>query len=153
AARSAAARAPAEAPARRPSFLVVTLDSLAKRWVSALHRGQLTTPTLDALLERGIAFPDATTLSSYTLASVGTLLTGQTPLHHGVALLLDEHGNAQHLVDAAPRLAAVLHEHGWRTAAFMTNPNTAKEHGYAVGFDSYDELFRDTNLFHEGVAG
>ncbi len=145
--------APGAAPRpARPSFLVVTLDALAARWVSAQHRGQSTTPALDAVIRRGISFSDATTLSSYTLASVGTLLTGQGPLHHGVALFEDEHG-VQALRPDTPRLAALLAEHGWRTGAFMTNPNTAKEHGYAAGFDSFDELFLDADIFDEGVDG
>jgi len=143
----------AAAAGGRPSFLVITLDALARRWVSAQHRGSSTTPNLDALLARGIAFPQATALSCYTLASVATLLTGQDPLHHGVALLADVNGAPQQLDAGAPRLASLLHDRGWRTAAFMTNPNTAKEHGFAAGFDSYAELFRDESLFREGVAG
>jgi len=152
---STGASAPTPTPsqaAARPSFLVVTLDALAARWVSAQHRGQSTTPALDAVIRSGVTFPDATTLSSYTLASVGTLLTGQGPLHHGVALLEDERG-VQKLRAEAPRLAALLAEHGWRTAAFMTNPNTAKEHGFAEGFGTFDELFRDEKIFDEGVDG
>jgi arylsulfatase A-like enzyme len=147
--------APSDDAARghRPSFLVVTLDALAARWASTVHRGHVTTPHLDALVRRGTSFPGARTLSSYTLAAVGTLLTGQEPLHHGVALLEDEQGALQRLLPCAPRVAALLREGGWRTAAFMTNPNTAKEHGYAEGFQRFDELFRDSELFREGVDG
>jgi arylsulfatase A-like enzyme len=84
---------------------------------------------------------------------VGTLLTGQSPLRHGVVLALQPSGEPGRLPDDAPRLARELAGHGWRTAAWVTNPNAAARHGYDAGFERYDELFRDETLWDEGVAG
>jgi len=139
-------------PERPPSFLVVTLDALARRQLAPRTQAGTITPTLDDLLASGISFPDATAPASYTLASVGSLLTGQEPLTHGVAMVEDAHG-VRRLSADAPRLASVLREAGWRTAALVTNPNAAARHGYGEGFERYDELFADPALWEPGVAG
>jgi arylsulfatase A-like enzyme len=139
-------------PEQAPSFLVVTLDALARRQL--IRRGdELSfTPVLDALIASGISFPDATSPASYTLASIGSLLTGQDPLTHGVWAVEDGLG-VQRLAADAPRLASTLLRAGWRTAAFVTNPNAAARHGFGEGFEVYDELHADPSLWEPGVAG
>lgn len=137
------------APNKRPSFLVVTLDACARRRLGATPSP---TPVLDGLVRRGISFPEATSAASYTLASVASLLTGQQPIEHGVALS-ESSGGVSRLARTAPGLAPELAAAGWRTAAFVTNPNAASRHGFDRGFESYDELFADPGLWEEGVAG
>ena len=136
----------------RPSFLLVVLDALARRHVGSFGGRPDVTPALDRLAREGFVASDAIAPASYTLASIGTLLTGAEPLEHGVSLVSD---GARTLVldEARPTLASVLSAAGWRTRAFVTNPNAAARHGYARGFDRYDELFADASLWDEGVAG
>lgn len=156
----AAASSPdaAEVPPRievaaRPSFLVVVLDALAARHVSGLGYARPTTPNLDALVRRGIVFPQAIAPASYTLASTGSLLTGQSPERHGVDALALDGGAAEALGPDAPSLAGALAAAGWRTAAFVTNPNAGARHGFDAGFARYDALYADPALWDEGVAG
>ncbi|MHC4845855.1 MAG: sulfatase, partial [Planctomycetota bacterium] len=139
-------------PERTPSFLVVNLDALARRQLAPRDKAGTITPVLDDLLARGISFPDATAPASYTLASVGSLLTGQDPLTHGVAMVEGAHG-VNRLAPDAPRVASMLREAGWRTSALVTNPNASSRHGYGEGFERYHELFADPALWDEGVAG
>lgn len=139
-------------PDATPSFLVVTLDALARRQLAPRDQVGAITPVLDGLLASGISFPDATAPASYTLASVGSLLTGQDPFTHGVAMVEGAHG-ATRLSPDAPHVASALREAGWRTAAFVTNPNASSRHGYGEGFERYDELFADPTLWEPGVAG
>ena len=142
-------------PARQPSFLVVVLDAFARRYAGRVVSGQLVTPALDALAANGLTFADATTPASYTLASVGSLLTGQAPLTHGVLSTVDAGGRVRSLAPDAPLLAAELRAHGWHTVAFLTNPNTGARHGFGTGFERYDELWTDETLFRpgRGVSG
>lgn len=150
--RAPAARArPGGGPAR-PSFLVVVLDALARRFVGAFGGPSGATPALDRLAREGLVASDAVAPASYTLASVGTLLTGTEPVEHGVVLVSD--GDAILTLDEhAPSLASTFAAAGWRTRAFVTNPNAAARHGYARGFERYDELFADPELWDEGVSG
>lgn len=149
--------APPTAPTSRPSFLLVTLDAFARRQLGVVGPGAEVVPRLTDLGHRGAVFRDATSMASYTLSSVATLLTGQSPLHHGVNLVsLPAAGGGSItsvLAEDTPRLARSLREQGWRTAAFVTNPNAAARHGFGEGFERYDELFRDESLWDEGVAG
>jgi arylsulfatase A-like enzyme len=136
----------------RPSFLLVTLDAFARRELEAAERPHEVAPNLSALAEQGLVFEQALAPASYTLASVGTLLTGQGPETHGVVMVEGPEG-VRRLDVGAPRLASRLAEQGWRTAAFVTNPNAAGRHGFEQGFERYDELFREPELWREGVAG
>lgn len=148
---------PTTAPDGGPwSFLVVVLDALARARTSthgppAADGAPATTPILDRLATRGLVPERASAPASYTLASVGSLLTGQHPLTHGVV----EHGDGQRvlaLADETPRLARTLAAGGWRTGAWLTNPNTSGQHGYGQGFDHWEELFAAPGLFDQGVA-
>jgi arylsulfatase A-like enzyme len=145
-----AAPAPAAVPAGRPSFLVVVLDAFAGRYVNRELDGRLLTPTLASLAASGLLFPDAQAPASYTLASVGALLTGQEPLTHGLVSTLDAQGDFTRLAPDAPRLAAELSAHGWLTAAFVTNPNAGAHHGFAAGFARFDALYADEALRRPG---
>src|SRR5204863_3709564 len=110
AATSAPSPSPSPAPGQ-PSFLVITFDALARAAADAQTGDGPVMPNLASLLARGVVFSDATAPASYTLASVGSLLTGQGPLTHGVALLLDDQQKTQRLRPEAPSLAGSPHEH------------------------------------------
>ncbi len=140
-------------PEPPPSLLLIVLDALARRHVSHYGHERPTTPRLDGLAERGVSWTTARAPASYTLASVGTLLTGQSPVTHGVTLVGDAASGYQRLADDAPRLARALQAAGYRTEALVTNPNAASHHGYAEGFDRYQDLWRDPALWREGVDG
>ncbi|MFP8881666.1 MAG: sulfatase, partial [Myxococcota bacterium] len=45
-----------------------------------------------------------------------------------------------------PTLASVLHEHGWRTAAVVSNFVLRRNSGLAVGFDHYDDTLPQTEI-------
>ena len=145
-----AAPAPSAAPAHPPSFLVVVLDAFAGRYLNRVLEQGMLTPALAALADNGLLFPDAQAPASYTLASIGALLTGQEPLTHGLLATLDAQGAFTRLAPDAPRLATELGAHGWRTAAFVTNPNAGAHHGFSAGFESFDELYADEVLRRPG---
>ncbi len=136
----------------RPSFLLVVLDALARDRTSAFGNERDTTPRLAALAGGGLTAPDASAPASYTLASTGTLLTGVEPHHHGVMLLPSE-TRAPVVVKGTPHLAVELRDRGWRTAAFVTNPNAGSRFGYAEGFTLWEDLYAQPALWDEGVSG
>jgi len=134
------------------SFLVVVLDAFARERSSAFGAEPPTTPILEQLVTRGFTWDRATAPASYTLASVGSLLTGQHPLTHGV-LAGSRPSGIERLHDEAPLLARTLRDAGWRTGAWLTNPNTSRRHGFSTGFDVWDELHEDDALWLPGVDG
>jgi arylsulfatase A-like enzyme len=62
------------------------------------------------------------------------VLTGLLPRTHGAV------GRQDALPEAVQTLAERLQRHGYATAGFVTNGNTAEEFGFAQGFDFYDRL-------------
>lgn len=144
---------PPTAPDGQPwSFLVVVLDAFARDRSSAFGAKSDNTPILKKLVARGLQWTRATAPASYTLSSVGALLTGQHPLTHGV-LAGSRSSGVERLAESAPLVASELRDAGWRTGALLTNPNTSARHGFSIGFDVWDELHTDPALWSPGVDG
>lgn len=132
------------------NLLVVLLDAAVARRFTAYGAEQEDAPAAAALARDGIVFEDTTAPASYTLPSVGSLFTGLYPETHGVVDL----GDAQvaRRLDARVRtLAEHLRGAGYSTLGVVTNPNAGSAFGYGRGFDRYEELFLEPELYREGV--
>jgi len=121
-----------EAPAPpRPSILLVTLDTTRADAIGPA------TPSINALMARGLVFRQAYATVPQTLPSHTSMLTGLYPAGHAV------HENARFLSGDHPVLAEKLHDGGYRTAAFVSSFALARRFGLARGFDVYDEEERE----------
>ncbi|MGE0813574.1 MAG: sulfatase-like hydrolase/transferase [Vicinamibacterales bacterium] len=118
------------------NVLLVTIDTLRRDRVGAYgHPGGLT-PTLDALSARGVRFAHAFSHVPLTLPAHTSILTGRTPVHHGVHL----NGSAR-LDEAVPTLATTLKAAGYRTGAFVGAFVLDARYGLTRGFDRYDDHY------------
>jgi arylsulfatase A-like enzyme len=95
-------------------------------------------PAIDALAAEGVLFENAVAHSSWTRPSVASILTGLTPLEHGVRRRPDR------LADDLQTLPEILHAAGWHTAAFSPNPHVSSATGFGQGFDHFEMLLDDT---------
>jgi arylsulfatase A-like enzyme len=133
-----AAGACTSAPPPPPAnVLLVSIDSLRPDHLGAYGYKRPTSPALDRLATQGVLFRDVVSPSSWTLPAHISLLTGLSPDQHGVVtafLRLDE---------SARTLAEVFSDRGYRTAAFVSGPFLRSAHGYAQGFDRYEETIAD----------
>ncbi len=125
--------APATAPAP-PSILLLTLDT-TRADALGFESGRATTPNLDALAGRGVAFSQAYSTVPTTLPAHASMMTGLYPADHGV------HENARLLDPGRPLLAGRLRELGYATAAFVSGFPLAAKFGLAEGFEHYDDDF------------
>jgi arylsulfatase A-like enzyme len=101
------------------------------------------TPHLDRLAEEGVRFELAIASNPMTLPSHVTLLTGTTPIAHGV------HDNDEsRLGPQLPTLAESLRDAGLRTAAFVAATVIGSHTGVARGFDSFDEVQRTDGVYY-----
>ncbi len=126
------------APARRPSILLVTLDTTRADAIGP-EQHDVATPSFDALAKRGLRFRYAYCAVPQTLPSHTSMLTGLLPAGHGV------HENARYLSDSQRLAAERLHAAGYRTAAFVSAFALARRFGLGRGFDVYDEDFGANN--------
>jgi arylsulfatase A-like enzyme/Flp pilus assembly protein TadD len=120
----------------RPNVLLVTIDTLR-----ADRIGIGMAPTLDRLAADSLQFTQARTAVPLTLPSHTTVFTGLWPPAHGVR----ENG-VDRLSDRHPTVARLLHDAGYRTAAFVGAYVLDHRFGLSQGFDTYDDhIPRDPN--------
>jgi len=126
----------------RPSFVVMVAEGLGAAHVSAFGYDRATTPALDRLAERAMAYSEAYTPAPETEAACMSLLTGLSPLTHGY--LGAHHGP---LDEGREMLAELLHAEGYATAAFTEGEvggeaDLAFGSGFERGFALFDASYR-----------
>jgi Flp pilus assembly protein TadD len=118
------------------NLLLITIDTLRADRLGCYGSTRGLTPTLDRLASEGIRFDLALAHAPLTLPSHASILTGKTPLRHGV------HDNGTfRLADAHQTLATVLGAAGYRTAAFVGSFVLDARFGLNRGFDLYDDYY------------
>jgi arylsulfatase A-like enzyme/Tfp pilus assembly protein PilF len=119
---------------RAPDVLLVTIDTLRADRLGCYGYGSAHTPVLDGLARRGARFAVAVGHAPLTAPSHASILTGLTPLGHGV-----RDNGAYVLPETAPSVAEDFQKAGYRTAAFVSGFPLKRRFGFARGFDVYDD--------------
>ncbi len=112
-----------------PDILVVLFDALRADHTTMYGYERATTPTMQAIADRGTVFERAYSASSWTKPSVATLMTGLSPESHG------NHSISSRLPLNAVTLAEVLRDGGYRTGVFAENSFVSPLFGYDRGAD------------------
>ncbi len=119
---------------RTPNVLLITIDTLRWDHVGAYGAGDGITPALDALAARGVRFETAIMHVPLTAPSHASILTGLTPVHHGV------HDNGAYVLSPQhPSLASQFRTAGYTTAAFVSGFPLERRFGFANGFETFDD--------------
>jgi arylsulfatase A-like enzyme len=114
------------------NVLLIIVDSLrADRLGSYGHPGAAT-PHLDALAARGGRWTRVLAPSSWTLPNVASLLTGVSPLSHGLGL-----GRQGVLSSRLHTLAQTAGWSGITTAAFSSSPHVTGHSGLNRGYQTF----------------
>jgi arylsulfatase A-like enzyme len=117
--------------ARRPSLILVSIDSLRPDHLGCYGHGRDTSPFLDSLADRGVRFESAVSTTSWTLPSHASLFTGLLGPTHG---LVD---NGLSLSPDHLTLAELLAGEGYETAGFFGGPYLHPTFGLGQGFTTY----------------
>jgi arylsulfatase A-like enzyme/Flp pilus assembly protein TadD len=124
------------ASAAELNVLLITVDTLRADRLSCYDRSHGQTPVIDALAARGMLFERAFAHNPTTLPSHANILSGLTPLAHGVS------ENSKAVFPAGlPTMAGDLKEAGYATAAFIGAFPLDSRFGLNRGFDVYDDTF------------
>jgi arylsulfatase A-like enzyme/Flp pilus assembly protein TadD len=132
----------ASGAARGSNVLVVTIDTLRRDRLGAYGHVAGLTPTLDRLSASGVRFARAFSHVPLTLPAHASILTGRTPLQHGLHL-----NGAARLAGTVPTLATGLKAQGYRTGAFVGAFVLDARYGLNQGFDEYDDHYPEE---HDG---
>jgi len=123
---------------RRPSLLLVTVDTLRADHVSSYGYSRPTSPQIDELAASGVLFETVISPLPETGPSFASLLTGRWPAQLGVR------GNGKPLGGEFETLASILSGAGYDTAAFVSGfPLVRRLSGLQRGFDHYDDRMPD----------
>jgi len=133
--------------APRAVFLVV-VDTLRPDRLSCYEGDGPETPAIDAFARGGVRFVDAKASASWTVPSVGALLTSRYPTQLGLVekpLAEGEHvewrdvreQGSLRLPEGVETLAQVLDDAGFRTAAFVNQPGLIANDSFTHGFDDW----------------
>jgi choline-sulfatase len=116
------------------NVLLVTIDTLRADHVGCYGHAAASTPTLDALAARGARFETAVSHVPLTGPSHASILTGRSPLGHG---LRDNGGYV--LPENVGTAAEDFRHAGYRTAAFVSGFPLDRRFGMNRGFETYDD--------------
>lgn len=131
-----AVAADGKVPDRRPSVIVICVDTLRADHVTAYGCRAPLTPRIDALLARGAVMRTARTPVALTAPGVASALTSLQPHHHGSTR------NGVPVFDGLVTLPGLLAGEGYQTAAVVSNW-TLRDHLSNLGssFQDYIEAF------------
>ena len=129
-------------PGSPPSFVVLVLDGASAKHMGLYGGMEDTTPVLDALGGESVVFDAVVTQAVYTIASIGSLLTGQYPDRHQSVSFADR------LRDDVVTLPSILSRAGYRTAAFPGNAVVSKTFGLDRGYQEFFPVWE-----REGYTG
>ncbi len=115
------------------NVLMIVVDTMGAGHVGAWTKGLDTSPNMDALAAGGVKFSKAYSPAPWTQPAVASLMTGQTPSRHQVLHILDN------LPDGSFTLARALKKRGFKTSGVISHFLINTKHGYAQGFDRYNE--------------
>ncbi len=128
---------------RKPSILLITLDTTRADRMGFLGSTRGLTPALDAVARTATVFTRAYAQAPITTVSHATILTGMYPPAHGVGQF------GAPLPASIPYLPDALRRQGYHTAAFVgslvLDPKIGTAPGFERGFDVYDAGFRMRN--------
>lgn len=119
----------------RPNVLLYMVDTLRADHAGRVDVSSVETPAVDRLAREGRVYANTVAPSSWTRASIGSILTGLYPDVHGAQ---DRNSSLPGHLDT---LAELLRAHGYATAAVVANPNVGSFYGFDQGFDTYLQLF------------
>src|SRR2546425_12334970 len=123
----------------RSNIVLITLDTVRADRMGFLGSRHGLTPQMDALARKGIVFERMYAQAPLTPVAHASIFTGAYPQFHK----MQDFGSR--LPSSLPFLPDLLHQGGYRTAAFVSSiildPRNGFAPGFERGFDSYDAGF------------
>jgi arylsulfatase A-like enzyme len=123
--------------------VIISVDPLRADGIHTLGNPLSVTPTIDALVSRGIVFTNAFSVSSWTLPSVMSFMTGEYPSTHKI-INKELIGSTEKeglrpavLSSDIHTLASVFKANGYATGGFAGGAALSSSYGFDKGFDTY----------------
>ena len=129
------------------NVVLVLVDTLRADHLGCYGYSEPTSPFLDQLASRAVAFENVTSASSQTVPAVVSLWSAVYPTVHGNQFFpqtgsyrVQKRRMQPEIPADIPLLAELFRRRGYRTAAVVTNPWLRQAYGFGRGFDEYHYL-------------
>ncbi len=116
------------------NVILLVVDTLRADHLGVYGYPRPVSPFIDAFAEDALVFENVLAQSSWTRASMASILTGLLPIHHTAMTRFDK------LPDEVTLLSELLAEQHYATIAFVTNPNILPRSGFDQGYDHFLRL-------------
>ncbi|MHC4707953.1 MAG: sulfatase-like hydrolase/transferase [Planctomycetota bacterium] len=116
--------------------LLISIDTCRADHLSCYGYSPRTTPNIDAIAKEAVLFEHVVSPVPMTLPAHSSMLTGTTPLYHGV------HENVDYRLEKFNlTLAELLRQKGYTTNAIISSFVLDSQFGLNQGFDTYNDHF------------
>lgn len=113
------------------NLILISLDEVRPDHLACYGYTKIATPAHDRIAREGVRFETCISAADFTPVAMASVITGKNPNHNGMR------EPYQYL--SGPTLASILERQGHATAGFVGNGLLSAKHGYARGFDFWDE--------------
>jgi len=130
---------------KKRNIIVISLDEVRPDHLSCYGYKKNFTPAIDQVAKEGVRFETCITSAEFTPIAMGSVITGKYPNKHGMR---DAYS---HII--GPSIGGILKRNGYKTAGFVGNDIISKKHGFAEGFDFWNEASEETSWDVAGYPG
>ncbi len=123
-----------------PNIVLISIDTCRADYLGCYGNTSDITPNIDRFAANAVRFENVITPVPLTLPSHCTVMTGKSPIQHGV-----HHNINYKLPEKEKTLAEFLKDKGYITGAAVSTFVLDKKFGLAQGFDMYDDNCSTTN--------
>ncbi len=119
------------------NIIIISLDEVRPDHLGCYGYTRIATPHIDEIARGGVRFETCISSSDLTPIAMGSVMTGKYPYKHGMR---DPYCHI-----TGPSIARILKKNGYSTAGFVGNGLLSAQHGYAEGFDFWNETSKETS--------
>ena len=127
------------------NIIVISLDEVRPDHLSCYGYQKINTPAIDQIAKEGVKFETCISSADFTPIAMGSVITGKYPNKHGM--------RDPYSYISGPSIGDILKRNGYKTAGFIGNDIISKKHGFAEGFDFWNEASKETSWDVAGYPG
>jgi len=122
---------------KKENIILITMDTVRPDHLSCYGYNRIETKGIDAIAKEGVLFKNCIAPSCLTPVSHASMLTGQNPEK---TKFRDPFCKVK-----TKMISEILKDEGYKTAGFVGIDFLSKKHGFANGFDVFDEPNNETS--------
>lgn len=128
------------------NVILISVDTLRADHLGIYGYEKQTSPNIDQFAKDAMVFENAFAQSSWTLPSHASMLTGKYSQKLDVEVLSDR-------LPENSGIAEILKSNGYQTAAYTSGSFINEDHGFARGFDTFEEnnSWQDANILTQNA--